>query len=369
MKIVSKNTGLFIRLGVLATAMLFGQQAMAEGTRAGTPIANTATVDYTVNSIDQDEITSDPATATFVVDRRVSFTLTPDDDANLVSVTPGGEDYFVDFTLANASNDVLDFTLAVAEIVPSDGSVDINGLGSDTADMGTLDYAVVTGADTTPTRGGEQYVDDLAADSSVRIRVFGDAALTLLNGQIAGAELTATAVNSSGTAVGAPGDEFDYGAPDTAGGVETVDVALADGVQVAIEGFIVESTDISISKAYEVIDQGDGFGTLAIPGALVQYAVTVENASTTTSATNVIVTDTLADELEFEVNGMDGDDMTFAVDGGVATGCTEQLDAPDICERSGQDLTFNIGTLNADETYVLTWRARIADPATTPPAP
>jgi hypothetical protein len=29
MKIVSKNTGLFIRLGVLATAMLFGQQAMA----------------------------------------------------------------------------------------------------------------------------------------------------------------------------------------------------------------------------------------------------------------------------------------------------------------------------------------------------
>jgi hypothetical protein len=88
--------------------------------------------------------------------------------------------------------------------------------------------------------------------------------------------------------------------------------------------------------------------------------VTVENASTTTSATNVIVTDTLADELVFEVNGMDGDDMTFAVDGGGATGCTEQLDAPDICERSGQDLTFNIGTLNADETYVLTWRARYA---------
>ena len=41
----------------------------------------------------------------------------------------------------------------------------------------------------------------------------------------------------------------------------------------------------------------------------------------------------------------------------------------DICERSGQDLTFNIGTLNADESYVFTWRARIADPATTPPAP
>ena len=126
MKIASKNTGLLIRFGVLASAMLFSQQAMAEGTRAGTSIANTATVDYWVGGIDQDDITSDPATATFVVDLRISFTLTPDDDANLVSVTPGGDDYFVDFTLFNASNDVLDFTLAVAEVAPSDGSVDIN---------------------------------------------------------------------------------------------------------------------------------------------------------------------------------------------------------------------------------------------------
>ena len=110
MKIASKNGGLFIWLGVLATAMLFGQQAMAEGTRAGTSIANTATVDYSVGGIDQDDITSDPATATFVVDRRVSFTLTPDATGDLVTVTPGGTDYFVDFTLTNGSNDDLDFT-------------------------------------------------------------------------------------------------------------------------------------------------------------------------------------------------------------------------------------------------------------------
>jgi uncharacterized repeat protein (TIGR01451 family) len=367
MKIASNNTGLFFRLGVLATAMLFGQQAMAEGTRAGTSIANTATVDYVVNGVDQDEITSDPATATFVVDRRISFTLTPDASDDLVTVTPGGAGYFVDFTLVNGSNDILDFTLVVAEVAPSDGSIDVDGQGGDTADMGTLDYAVVTGTDGTPTRGGEQYVDDLAADDSVRIRVFGDAALTLLNGQIAGAELRATAVDSSGTS-GSPGAVFDYNVADTAAGVETVDFADADGVQVAIDGFLVQSADVSITKDYEVIDDGLD-GTLAIPGALVEYVVTVGNASTTTGATGVVVTDTLASELEFEVDGMGGtDDMTYEVNGGGATGCSEGADG-DICERSGQDLTFTIGTLNASETYVFTWRVRIADPLATPPAP
>jgi uncharacterized repeat protein (TIGR01451 family) len=355
MKIASKNTGLFIRFGVLATAMLFGQQAMAEGTRAGTTIANTATVDYVVNGVDQDDITSDPATATFVVDRRVSFTLTPLTPGVLVEVTPGGSDYFVDFTLANASNDVLDFTLAVAEVLPSDGSVDINGNGEDTADMGTLVYAVVTGTDTAPERGGEQYVNDLAADDSVRIRVFGDAALTLLNGQIAGAQLTATAVDSSG-ASGAPGTEFDYEASDTAGGVETVDFADAGGVQVAIDGFLVQTADVSITKDYEVIDDQLG-GTFAIPGALVEYVVTVANASATTGATGVVVTDTLATELEFEVDGMGApNDMTYEINSGGATGCSEAAADGDICERSGQVLTFNIGTLNASETYVFTWR-------------
>ena len=367
MKIASKNRGLFIRLGVLATAMLFGQQAMAEGTRAGTSIANTATVDYSVGGIDQDDITSDPATATFVVDRRISFTLTPAATGDLVTVTPGGAGYFIDFTLANGSNDDLDFTLSLAEVLPSDGSVLVDNGQNDTADMGTLDYAVVTAGDTAPARNGEQYVDNLAADASVRIRVFGDAALTLLNGQVAGAELTATAVDGSGSST-TPGTAFSYGDPDTAAGVETVDVANADGVQVAIDGFLVQTADVSITKSYTVVDDGYG-GNLAIPGALVEYVVTVDNASTTTGATLVVVTDSLAAELEFEVDGMGGtNDMTVDINAGGATGCSEEVDG-DICSRSGQDLTFDIGALNASDTYVFTWRVRIADPDPTPPAP
>ena len=92
-------------------------------------------------------------------------------------------------------------------------------------------------------------------------------------------------------------------------------------------------------------------------------------ASGTTGATNVVVTDTLAAELEFEGDGMGGDDMTYEINSGGATGCSEVPADGDICERDDQVLTFNIGTLNASETYVFTWRVRIADPDPTPPAP
>ena len=363
MRTSSKTIGLSIRLGALAAALLFGQQALAEGTRAGTVIANTATVDYFVGGIDQNDITSDPASATFSVDRRVNIMLTPDSTDDLVTVTPGGNDYFVDFTLTNMSNDDLDFTLLVAEVTPSDGTIDVDNSGFDTADMGTLDYAVVTAGDPTPTRGGEQYVDDLAADDSVRIRVFGNAALTLLNGQIAGAQLTATAVELAGTS-GTPGAPLSYGDPNTPGGVETVDINGADGVQVAIDGFIVQSADVSITKSFTVIDDFLG-GTLAIPGAEVEYVVTLTNAAGAAQATSVEVTDTLDSNLVFLAGGVGGDDLTIDVNGGGATGCTAASDADD-CTVAGQDITFDNITLNAGDTYVFTWRVTIADPALTP---
>ncbi len=360
MNTLGNKLGLTGRLGALATVLLFGQQAMAEGTRVNTPIVNTASVDYEVSSVPQGTVTSDPATATFVVDRRVDISLTLESTGDLVPVVPDGTDYFVDFRLTNLSNDDLDFTLALAEVTPSDGSIDIDGQGGDTADMGTLDYTVGTIGSATPpaTRGGTQYVDNLVADEFVIIRVWGDAAITLLNRQIAGAELTATAVDGSGDA-GSPGAAFSYGDPNTAGGVETVDRNGADGIQVAIDGFIVETADISVTKSFTVLDDFLG-GTLAIPGAEVEYTVTVSNAAGAESATSVVVSDTLVGELEYVLNS-----MTIDVNAGGASACTDASDG-DGCTRSGQDLTFDIASLDAGDVYVYTWRATIADPATTP---
>ncbi len=360
MKTLGNKLGLACRFGALVTVLLFGQQAMAEGTRVNTSIVNTASVDYEVNLIPQGTVTSDPATATFVVDRRVNFTLTLESTDDLVPVVPDGSDYFVDFRLTNLSNDDLDFTLALAEVTPSDGSIDVDNQGGDTADMGTLDYTVGTIGSATPpaTRGGTQYVDDLVADEFVIIRVWGDAAITLLNGQIAGAELTATAVDGAGSA-GTPGSAFSYGDPNTAGGVETVDFNGANGVQVAIDGFIVQTANISVAKSFAVIDDFLG-GTLAIPGAEIEYTVTVSNAAGAEAATSVVISDTLNSNLVYSAGS-----MTVDINGGGATACTDASDG-DGCTQSGQDLSFDIDTLNAGDTYVYTWRVTIADPATTP---
>ncbi len=134
MKLERSKVGHLFRLGALSVALLFGQQAMADGTPAGTPISNTASVDYFVNGVDQDDIPSN--TVTFVVDRKVSFTLDPL-GTDLVDVTPGGNDYFVDFLLTNTSNATLDFNLLLDQA----GVTSARG-NPDTADMTDPEYAV-----------------------------------------------------------------------------------------------------------------------------------------------------------------------------------------------------------------------------------
>ena len=188
MKLKLGKISLLFRLGAMALVLLFGQQAMAIGTAAGTSIDNTVSVDFDVNGIDQTDLTS---TVSFVVDRRVDFILVAQGGA-LVNVTPGESDSFFDFLLTNDSNSPLDFSIALTQLA---GGL-VRG-STDDADMALVDYAVsadsVAGLDPDPVRGAAQFVDQLAADDSIRIRVFGDAALTMLDAEVAGVQLDATA--------------------------------------------------------------------------------------------------------------------------------------------------------------------------------
>ena len=307
MKLFNERVSLALRLGALVAALLLGQQAMAEGTRAGTDIDNTVDVNYEVGGIGQTTLSD---TVTFKVDRRVAYTLQPVSTPDLLPVSPGQPDAFVDFLLTNLSNSDLDFTLSLINM--AGGSVDT--LGADTANMDNIEYAVVTAGDPTPTQGGEQYVDDLLADASVRIRVWGDAALTLTDGLIAGLQLTSTAVELSGTSA-APGAALAYGLANGDLTVENVDPAGTDGVRITNDGFIVESADLTVVKAYSVVDDGFGGTVNPLPGATIEYTVTITNSSTTASADNVVITDTLAANLTFLPNWSGTDDMTLSVNG------------------------------------------------------
>ena len=278
----ASKLSLIFRLGALAGVLLFGQQAMAVGTAAGTSIDNTVTVDYFVNGIDQTDLTS---SVSFVVDRRVDFTLAALGGA-LVDVTPGATDSFFDFLLTNDSNSPLDFSVVLTQL--AGGTV--RG-STDDADMAVVDYAVsaspLSGTDDDPIRGGAQFVDQLAADDAIRIRVFGDAALTMLNGQVAGVQLDTIAREpGSGAATALTQDA------NTDLGVENVFAdAGNDATETDFDGWIVVSADLTVTKAYAVV-AGDLGSGLPIPGATVEYTITVVNGSTT-QADDVTIRDVI----------------------------------------------------------------------------
>ncbi|MDJ0709964.1 MAG: hypothetical protein QNJ14_06230 [Woeseiaceae bacterium] len=365
MKTSSKTIGLSIRLGALAAALLFGQQAMAEGTRAGTVVDNTATVDYFVGGIDQTDITSN--TVSFVVDRRVNLAMVPTSTPDLESVNPGQAARFADFLLTNTSNSDLDIDLVLANAA---NGTNIDGTANDDADMTDPRIAVWTdfesGTPAAPADPGAgtttATIDDIPADEAIRIRVWGDAGLALVDGAVAGLEVTATALATDGSALA-------YGVANT-DGLENVDVNGNGGVVVSNDGFIVETADLTVVKAYTVLSDPLGSG-LAIPGAVIEYTVTITNASTTTDATDVSIADALDDNVDFNTGQYNGNDIEIDNDGTV-TECSADAAAGDTdgCSLDGVNLVVGNAngpiTVAADTILVVTYQVTIQDPAITP---
>ena len=358
MKIVTRKIGLILRLGMTAVVLLLGQQAMAVGTDAGTLIANTVNVDYEVNSVNQDDLTD---TVSFLVDRRVDFTLTQLGSA-LVNVTPGEPTaYFFDLLLTNTSNSTLDFSLVLDDAIATVRSQ------ATTASMSNIEYAVNTLVYTTseadPVQGGPQFVDELAEDDAIRIRVWGDAALSLLNGQIDGIAIEATAGE---TGTGGEGPALSYAGPNGDLTIENVAAnASGGGVEIQSDGFLVVTADLTVTKSYAVI-AGD-FGTgMPIPGATVEYTILVVNGSAT-AADDVVITDTIDGNVTLDLNvaAYAGEDI-FLDNNGTPQACNVESNVDgDGCDGPGPGLTIGsadlVGgiTVAGGETLTIQYRVTI----------
>lgn len=273
MKRVNETLGRLLRLSLTASALLATQQALAVGTPAGDTISNTATVQYSVGGIAQGDITSAPAT--FVVDRLVNFTLLAEDSSS-TAVTPGGAAGIASYLLTNLGNADQDFQLAADNIVGGT----INGI-DDLFEMNTpIQVFADINDDGLLDAGDTPYVDALTADDSsggnvVRILVVASAPVGPANGAGATVELTVTAAegidagNPTGTVM-----TNDTGADDP--GVEQV--VLATGSLLVQDGFVVSTADIAVTKATAVIsDPFNASNPKAIPGAVVEYAITATN--------------------------------------------------------------------------------------------
>ncbi|MDH4106753.1 MAG: DUF11 domain-containing protein [Gammaproteobacteria bacterium] len=331
------------RLSGLAVPLLLlsAQQALAAGTLAGTTVENLAEVNYQVGGVDQEVIESSPTgnstpgaglgvTTDFVVDNRVDFTLVESGDLGHATVTPGELDEFLQFQLTNTGNATQDFLLTALNLAL--GS-DVDG-NIDTDQMANIEVLVDDGDDVLDAGDVDNWVDELAPDAQITIFVRADAtpAVDFLAGDVANIELQAVAASAADP--GNPGTAVtEDNGPDVIDAVQIVfGDAGEDNLESAQDGYIVSSASLTVTKESLLIADPFNGGTNPkhIPGAVVQYTITVANAGTE-AATNVVLTDPLTDVLPIG---------NVTTDNGAADSCTVSDADADFCGFTGGTLTI-----------------------------
>lgn len=285
---------LLVASSTVSLAMLCSAPAFAAGTTQGTSITNNVNVNFQVGGVAQ---TQASASDVFVVDRKVIFSLAEKAPTGTTSVNPGQTGQITTFVLTNTSNDTLDFTITPSQLV---GGTAAHG-GTDAFDVTSFLVCLDANADNTCDAAATATltVNDLIADANTTILVLGNIPLSATNGQVAGVSLSAAALNSNGTAITAATDATVNGA----GTVETIFAdtaksgnggtsAARDGIDVATDDYTVSAAVLSVFKTSRIISDGVSSSNFkSVPGAVVEYCISVANAAGGATATNISISD------------------------------------------------------------------------------
>jgi uncharacterized repeat protein (TIGR01451 family) len=328
--------------GIAIAVALAAIPAYSAGTAAGTTISNQATINYQVGGVSQTAVNSN--NYQFVVDRKINLTVATTDGA-AVSVTPGTSNNVLTFTLQNTGNGTQDFIFSA---VARSGGTGAFG-GTDNVNAAATAIYVESGA----TLGYQSaqdtatYVDELAADGTRTVYIVGDfSSGTYANADVASYHLLAEAraggaASSQGSALTATSGA------DTPG---SVDIVFSDGQGSATSNdaandakfsedsdFIVSAATLTVTKASAVISDPVNSTTnpKAIPGAIIEYTITISNASGAATATSVSFTDSLNSEITAGTVAF----LPNAYD----TGKGIRVTAPNINGGAAKDIT-NIGS-------------------------
>jgi uncharacterized repeat protein (TIGR01451 family) len=361
----------FTRLVASATVVLMSQHAFAVGTPAGTTISNQAQVDYAVGGNAQTFILSDPAgnsvpgagqgsATTFVVDNRVDFTLVEAGLIGATPVTPGQPNVSVQFNLVNTGNQIQDFRLDPTNLLAAFGAV--NGLVDTEHDMSLLQVYVDNNGDGLTLGTDPAFVDELVPGANVNIYIVTTPDVTLPNGAIVNVNLQAIVADAGAAGIGADTVD-DLGNADTAG----IDVvfaeggALGDGRLDAQDGFTVSSAALTITKTATLIS--DPFNNTtnpkAIPGAVIEYVITVSNATGGSNADAVEITDTLSTDITVVDNFFAANGEVQINNNGVLSTCSQEADG-DNCQIVTGALSVGADTpISVAATQVLTITFRV----------
>lgn len=351
-----------LQLAVLSS-FAWATGAFAVGTASNTDIDNTASVNYSLGTTPQTVIESAPlgnstpgpgsgTVTTFKVDNKIDLVVSEADGAYTI-VAPNSTFQAISFTLRNDGNTTQDFSFTAVEL--STGSADSQGGTDDFNGTAVGIYVESTlNPGYQPAEDTALYADQVAADATVIIYVVRDI----------GAEADSTSSGVILTVQVAVGDTASSQGADiltddsaSADDPAVVQIVFADGsgdTDSALDGrfsdtdaFLVQGATLLISKTSTVIS--DPFNLLvnpkSIPGATIEYEVSIAHTSGTGTATSITITDNLSSEigagtLVFDLNGyaaVEGLQVEAPnLYGGAATSLTNSAD--------GDEGQWNAGT-------------------------
>lgn len=368
---------------LLAAMATLPAAVQAAGTAAGSEITNTATLNYQINGVDQTEVTAQDV---FNVDIKVDFALT-----RLNTTEPNETSLEADNVVVAAVRITNDGNAPTAFVVRAEDetgtTLDINGTTyTDTIDSGAA-YSYYLDNPLAGTQGVLDAEDNLltgstgeiAADDTVTVFV------TVPKGDLTGVDgdalLSSVVVNGLESTVNDTTYSLDTGDNDPSNG-STDDAANPNGattIEVVFADTDSDNSEILRDALVLVFPnlEGDGINSnltkssvvisdpingtenpKAIPGAVVEYTITLINTGTA-DATNVVITD----ELPANTTFIDAEGIKVAMDGATEPVTVDASIAS--YDSDSRTVTVNLGTVEGgpadgdDETNVITFRVTI----------
>ncbi|TNC52363.1 DUF11 domain-containing protein [Rubellimicrobium rubrum] len=291
----------FFNMALSAAAALAFSTTLASAQAApGTTVTNS--IDLSYSSGGTTISTTGAATASFRVDRKINLNVTGLDASATVFAEQGANDPVLTFLVDNLGNATQGFDINVASSGALGLTYDPAGTGAEGTFWITIGTTQAVGANE-PVYNANGLVNaaDLAPNGKFYVHVRANVANNAASGQSRNFDVTATALES-GTANAV--------AQLLGQGLNGVDTVFADpgtdGRQTAAETLRINAPALTASKTVTVISenrdgtfncangQPDSGAQAAIPGACIEYTITISNAATATlPARNLTITDAL----------------------------------------------------------------------------
>jgi len=303
-------------------------QSYAAGTQAGVVIQNQATVTYNAGA---GTISASSQVVDITVQELINVTVVSQDAAK-VSISSPQSDAYLKFQITNTGNGNEDFVISQSNLS-----------GSDNFDV-TYSAIYIDDGDGVFEPGADDIVyntPSIAPDASIVIWVVSDIPGSQADGNEAEVQVSALSKTFSDAGQANP-SAGDFVAGGDSGTAAVYGTAAANADDNAI--FIISAITVTINKEVSAVrDNLGGSGTQPVPGADVDYTLTVTVVGTGVANT-VVVSDPLPSELALK-NGING---TITVNAVAMTAASDGDDAS--YDANTNTITVDLGNITAGAT-------------------